>query len=118
MDRMPHAETRQVIHDVCVPQDWRVGAHIADVVLEQRDATLDVGEILTLAVDQVVDHDNRRTLRGQLPDQLGADKARAAGDDDARTAHEECSIDIGSRISIWSSTARSIGVKRAASIEL
>jgi hypothetical protein len=97
---MPDAETGEVIDDLRVPKDWRVGADIADVVFEQGHATLNIGEILTLAVDQVVDHDNRRTSCGELPNQLGPDEACASRDDGARTAHEECSIDAASRMSI------------------
>jgi len=100
MDRMPDAETGEVIHDLRVPKDWRVGADVADVVFEQRDTTINIGEIFTLAVDQAVDHDNGCAVGRELPDQLGPDEARASGDNRARTAHAECPVGAGSRMSI------------------
>jgi hypothetical protein len=55
---MPDPETGEVIHDLRVSKDWGVGGDVANVVLEQRDTTVNIGEILTLAVHQVVDYDD------------------------------------------------------------
>ena len=46
-----------------VAKNWRVGTDVADVVFEQRDATLNIGEVLTLSVKQVVDHDKILTTQ-------------------------------------------------------
>src|SRR5258705_10111371 len=85
---MPDTKTGEVINDLRIVKDWRIGADISDVVLEQRDVTLNIGEIVAFAVDQIVDHDHRRTSRRELPDQFGSDKTRAARNDGALTAHD------------------------------
>ena len=77
---MPDAETGQVINDARVTQQRRVRGEVADVVLDERDAVAwKTGEILTRAVDQVVDDRDARALLGKLPHELRTDETGAAG---------------------------------------
>src|SRR5438309_11549139 len=115
---MTNTKAGEVINGIGVTQDGRVRRDVTNVVLEQRDASGSVAEVLLCAVHEIVDHDDWRPASRELPDQFGPDEPGAAGDNDRRpAAHEVRRIEAGSGISISSRTARSIVIKSAASID-
>ena len=87
---MPHAQTRQVKHGPRLAQMRSQGVDVAHVRHLQGDlARQHVGDVLALAVDQVVDDDDAVAARGQLTHQLRADEPGAAGHHHCRsTGHQ------------------------------
>ena len=83
---MAHAEAREVIDDACLAQMRRTRRRVAQIVASTSvtRSREHVGEVLALAVDQVVDDDDAVAARGELTHQLGADEPGAAGDHHVR----------------------------------
>src|SRR5438105_6413081 len=88
MHRMPDPEAGEVIPDVRLAQHRCVRRDAANVLLQQRDPSSDARQVLALAVHEVVDHDDRRTRRRELANQLGADEPGPSRDDLHPSIHQ------------------------------
>lgn len=61
----------------------------------------DVCEVLRGAGDEIVHDDDAMAFREQLINQMGADEARAAGDEDAQTTPSRRLCDVGVSPKSW-----------------
>jgi hypothetical protein len=90
MHRVTHAQTGEVINHRRVRQQVAVRIPIANVAREKRHAIVgQPGQVLALAVHQVVDDDDTGAGVRELADELGADEAGAAGDEGEIAGHED-----------------------------
>ncbi len=92
MNRVAHAEARQVKDDVDAGEGVRHRGAIPNVRDDKAAALLNIVprtvQILTPAVDEVVDDDDVGPTLDELADQFGPDEAGAAGDEDTKVGHK------------------------------
>jgi hypothetical protein len=92
---MPDAQAGEMVRRVDAPKMPADGLEVAHVGrVEQHALRQHVGNVLARAVHQVVDDHDTRVALGELTDELRADEAGAAGDEDGVAIHR-CVMDRG-----------------------